>query len=126
MDVPMKTSTTPRPASTLDIQELCKILLKSEKFLNWRPKPSKWDEPDDGRPLKAEELNSAISVDDKHFTPAELAEGWGVSIDLIRRMFRDEPGVLKIGDKNPKHKRQYLTLRIPGEVAERVHKRLAT
>jgi hypothetical protein len=26
--------------------------------------------------------------------------------------FRDEPGVLKMGEKSPKHKRQYLALRI--------------
>jgi hypothetical protein len=33
--------------------------------------------------------------------------------------------VLVIGDRNPRHKRRYLTLRIPQTVLQRVHNRLA-
>jgi hypothetical protein len=62
---------------------------------------------------------------EKHFAPDELAELWGVSTETIRSIFRNEPDVLKIGDTGTRHKRAYLTLRIPASVAERVHKRLS-
>ena len=35
---------------------------------------------------------------ERHFNPAELAQIWGLSTTKIRRMFQDEPGVLRIGD----------------------------
>jgi hypothetical protein len=62
---------------------------------------------------------------ERHYTPAQLAEAWAVSVDKIRDLFRNEEGVLKIGERNPKHKQQYWTLRIPEQVAMRVHKRLS-
>jgi hypothetical protein len=34
--------------------------------------------------------------------------------------------VLVIGDRTPRHKRRYLTLRIPQSVLERVHRRLSS
>jgi hypothetical protein len=68
---------------------------------------------------------SHASKDERHYTPQELADMWKVSVDVIRRAFRDEPGVLKIGEKSPKHKQQYLTLRIPESVVDRVHTRLS-
>lgn len=61
----------------------------------------------------------------KHFTPMELAEAWGVSPDTIRKLFRDEPGVLKLGRAGSRFRRSYFSLRIPQEVAERVHRRLS-
>jgi len=95
-------------------------LRSSEKFRAWRPvRPE--PEPD---PEPQYEHRSYLTKE-VHFAPDELAELWGVSVDSIRRIFRDEPGVLKIGEKSPKHKRQYLTLRIPESVAERVHQRLS-
>jgi hypothetical protein len=89
-------------------------LLKSEKFIQWGT-PSE----------KIRPANPAVSVGEKHFTPQELAEAWGVSAETIRVIFREEPGVLKIGKTGGRYKRGYVTLRIPNEVAERVHKRLA-
>lgn len=59
-----------------------------------------------------------------YYTTAELAHDWNLSADTVRRLFEAEAGVMKIGDKNPKHKRRYVTLRIPRAVAERVHRRL--
>jgi hypothetical protein len=96
-------------------------LKSSKKFREWNPSYST------PSPRTPGIERSAImkEVVEKHFTPDELAELWGVSVDSIRRLFRDESGVLKMGDKNPKHKRQYLTLRIPESVAERVHTRLS-
>jgi hypothetical protein len=65
------------------------------------------------------------SVLAKHFTPAQLAEAWGLSPDTIRKLFRDEPGVLKLGRASSRFKQGYVTLRIPQDVAERVHRRLS-
>jgi hypothetical protein len=96
------------------LQEACALLAKSQKFIVW------------GTPLeKIRPQNPALSVGEKHFTPQELAEAWGVSAETIRQIFRDEQGVLKIGKSGTRVKRGYFTLRIPKEIAERVHRRLA-
>jgi hypothetical protein len=54
------------------------------------------------------------------FTPAEIAKALKLSTNTVRRLFQDEPGVIKIGEANPREKRGYQTLRIPRQVAERV------
>ena len=66
------------------------------------------------------ELISPIT--EKHFSPEQLGETWGLSSDTIRRMFEREPGVLVI-ENSRKQSRRYRTLRIPASVAERVHRR---
>lgn len=59
---------------------------------------------------------------EQHFEPNELASIWRLDATTIRRMFQDEPGVLKIGNSNRRDgKRVYITLRIPKSVAERVY-----
>jgi hypothetical protein len=63
---------------------------------------------------------------EKHYAPDELAELWGLSMETVRAIFRDEPGVLKIGKTGSKYRRGYVTLRIPEEVAERVHRKLSS
>ena len=63
--------------------------------------------------------------DERHFKPDELAELWGVSGDLIRRLFRDMPGVLVIDRPEKMHKRGYCSMRIPESVAKRVYERLS-
>ena len=62
---------------------------------------------------------------EKHYSPAELAALWGLSLNAVRRLFENEPGVLVLGRSGSgRPKRQYRTLRIPAPVAERVHRRL--
>ncbi|MCX6620334.1 MAG: hypothetical protein NTY38_04525 [Acidobacteria bacterium] len=39
------------------------------------------------------------------YTPRELADLWQLSEQSIRRLFQDRPGVLKIGDSDPRGKR---------------------
>ena len=96
-------------------------LKASEKFGEWKPSYSTKSMKDHaGRIIERSAL-----VAEKHYTPQELADIWGVSVDSIRRIFRDEPGVLKMGERSQKHKQQYLTLRIPESVAERVYTRLS-
>jgi hypothetical protein len=87
------------------------LLLKSKKFIKWG---------------KVRVLHFAdVPVVERHFTPAELAKAWGVSIETIRAIFRHEPGVLKIGKPGTKTKRGYFTLRISEEIARRVYRKLA-
>lgn len=65
-------------------------------------------------------------VDDgeqENFTVAEVASLWRLSTDTIQRIFQDEPGVLPLGDRNPRGKRKRITLRIPRAVMERVKRR---
>lgn len=62
---------------------------------------------------------------ERHYAAIEVAEMWNLSADKVREIFEHEPGVLVIGDRNPRHKRRYLTLRIPQTVLLRVHNRLA-
>jgi hypothetical protein len=62
---------------------------------------------------------------ERHYAVAEIAELWNLSADKVRDIFQREPGVLIIGERNPKHKRRYVTLRIPQSVVERVYLRLS-
>ncbi len=58
---------------------------------------------------------------ERHFTVAEVAELWQLSEDTIRKIFRDVPGVLKIGAPESRFKRGYLVLRIPESILQKVH-----
>ena len=61
---------------------------------------------------------------ERHLTPKEVAEYWALDETTIRRIFYDEPGVLKIGKANRRDgKRDYISLRIPESVVQRVHNR---
>jgi hypothetical protein len=63
---------------------------------------------------------------ERHYTPQELAALWGFDQTTIRRMFLDEPGVLKEGRRGRRDgKRSYVSLRIPASIAQRVHERKA-
>jgi hypothetical protein len=61
---------------------------------------------------------------EKHYSALDLAQLWGLSEKTIRRMFVDEPGVVKWGHEERRFKRGYMTLRIPESVVQRVHRRL--
>lgn len=59
---------------------------------------------------------------ERHLDPKELAAAWKLDVTTIRRIFIDEPGVLKIGKADRRDgKRDYVTLRIPESVAVRVY-----
>jgi predicted transcriptional regulator len=63
------------------------------------------------------------ALTERHYSVKDLAEMWGLSPAAIRRLFRDEPGVLRFGKEKRGHRRDYMTLRIPASVAERVYRR---
>jgi hypothetical protein len=58
-----------------------------------------------------------------HFTCKELAAKWHMSETTVFKLFVAEPGVVKIGARNPL-KRTKISIRVPLSVAERVHKRM--
>jgi AraC-like DNA-binding protein len=68
-------------------------------------------------------MTQLIALTERHYSVKELAQMWGLSPTAIRRMFRNEPGVLRFGKENKGHQRNYVTLRIPASVAERVYQR---
>jgi hypothetical protein len=69
-----------------------------------------------------------MSTLERHFSSQELAESWGISPTKVRRLFKDEPGVVLIGEPSrrlgKKLKRSYFTMRIPESVAVRVYERM--
>jgi hypothetical protein len=103
------------PHATPNRLDPAQIVRASEKFLNW--KPSKLNLPD--------WLEQSNIMREQHYAPADLAKMWGVSVQTIRELFKDEEGVLKIGSDGTRSRRAYKTLRIPHSIAERVHTRLS-
>lgn len=76
--------------------------------------------------LKGNKSFTVKSMDialERHFTVREISEIWQVSDDTVRRVFRDEPGVLAIGSEESRFKRGYLTLLIPESVVKVVHRK---
>ena len=71
------------------------------------------------------QIETSVHIE-RHYAVAEIAELWNLSADKVRELFENEPGVLVIGERSPRHKRRYVTLRIPQKVLERVHDRLSS
>jgi hypothetical protein len=68
--------------------------------------------------------NAAVSDLERHFTVAELSKRWFFSANTIRRLFSQEPGVVRVARPQTRSKRGYTSMRIPERIAERVHRRL--
>ena len=65
-------------------------------------------------------------ISEKHYSIKELAH-WGCSPTTLRKMFRNEPGVLHLegqGLMKGTAKQSYDTVSIPESVARRVYERL--
>ena len=69
--------------------------------------------------------HGASRMYEKHYSPAELGELWGLSTDTVRRMFEGEPGVLVFENPVRSSSRRSRTLRIPASVADRVYSRFS-
>ncbi len=62
----------------------------------------------------------------RHYSPADIAQLWNLSVDSVRKLFENEPGVFVLGNRQPRRgKRSYTTMRIPEHVLDRVHRRLS-
>lgn len=70
------------------------------------------------------ETNEESVCGEKHYSVNELSALWNLSKQTIRRLFQDEPGVVRIGEHEVLRKRGYVTLRIPESVVRKVHQRL--
>jgi hypothetical protein len=46
--------------------------------------------------------NEPLPLAEKHLSPAELAEAWGLPRETIRNIFREEPGRSEIWKSRPK------------------------
>ena len=75
--------------------------------------------------LRIAEATSNAGAVERHFAVNEVGTLWKLSATTVARIFRDEPGVLKIGRAQTRRgHRSYTTLRIPESVVQRVHRRL--
>jgi len=61
---------------------------------------------------------------ERHYTVSELAKLWFFSENTIRRLFSQEPGVIRLSRQRTRAKRGYTSIRIPERIAQRVHRRL--
>ena len=61
---------------------------------------------------------------ERHYTTTDIAELWHLSVEKIRQLFQDEPGVIVFATPAKRGIRPYKTIRIPQSVLERVHQRL--
>src|ERR1035437_9559931 len=61
------------------------------------------------------------SAMEKHYSLAEVAEAWGISVRMARLIFRDVPGVSDVCNRHSLTSRAYTILRIPASVTARVH-----
>jgi hypothetical protein len=68
-------------------------------------------------------MTQPVTFAEHHYRVKDLAALWSLSPAAIRRLFHDEPGVLRYGRPKRGHKRDYASLRIPASVAERVYRR---
>jgi hypothetical protein len=64
---------------------------------------------------------------EKHYSVAEVAELWSLSDTTVTRLFRDQPGVVRLSCPTllkTRKRRSRVTLRIPESVIQRVHQSL--
>lgn len=67
--------------------------------------------------------SSKIALE-RHYTPTEIGEAWSLDEKTIRKLFADEPDVLRIDRPEGRNKRGYCSLRVPESVVLLVHRRL--
>jgi len=111
-------------------QQIIQELITSDKFIAWNRNVEQAAQTAQVYPQSRLEYKGRIytnlMVDEKHFSPTELAEAWGVSAETIRILFRNEPGVLRLPSQQAsRNKREYVSIKIPQSVAERVHKKFS-
>ena len=73
---------------------------------------------------KTLENQTASETFEKHYSIHEISQLWGLSPKTVRRIFEDEPGVVELDNRGSRHKRKYVTRRVPESVLRRVHCKL--
>jgi hypothetical protein len=69
-----------------------------------------------------------MMIEEQHYRVKDIAKMLRICLPTTRKLFRDEPGVLKITKPRSRYgpiKRGYETLLVPAHVFERVKKRLS-
>jgi hypothetical protein len=66
--------------------------------------------------------HDAGSFAEKHYRIGELAERWGLGRETVRKLVKDEPGVIQIRQGR---KKTHTTYTIPESVARRIHTRMS-
>jgi predicted transcriptional regulator len=56
---------------------------------------------------------------ERHYTIPQIAARLGRTEDFVRKLFEDEPGILKHGDEHRRGKRRYVTIMVPESVLVR-------
>lgn len=46
------------------------------------------------------QIETSVQIE-RHYAVAEIAEMWNLSVDKVRELFENEPGVLVIGERSP-------------------------
>jgi hypothetical protein len=59
---------------------------------------------------------------EKHYRIGELAERWGLGRETVRKLVKNQPGVIQI---RKGRKKAHTTYTIPESVARRIHTRLS-
>jgi hypothetical protein len=65
-----------------------------------------------------------ITMKEPHYKVEQVAEMWTMSPDTVRRIFLEEPGVIRYARPRSKYKRSYSTILIPESVLIRVYRRM--
>lgn len=71
-----------------------------------------------------EHTHTPETLDEPVFTAEEIATSKKLHPATVRRMFLDEPGVIRMGHGPVRGRGQYFTLRIPASVLRRVFGRM--
>jgi hypothetical protein len=105
--------------ATLTQRQAIALARRSLKFRTWYAATSVYFP-------KKDDTSSTGVENEKHFDPSELAATWGLGVETIRKLFVDDPRVVKIPSASgPTGHRRCCTLRIPSSAAARLHKRLS-
>ena len=69
-------------------------------------------------------LDTKTDTSETVFTADEVAAAKKLHPSTVRRMFLDEPGVIRLGSPGGRYRKQRFILRIPASVVERVFRRM--
>jgi hypothetical protein len=61
------------------------------------------------------------SYAEKHYRVSELVELWGLGRETVRKLVKDDPGVIKI---RMGRKQAHTTYSVPASAAQRIHTKL--
>lgn len=65
-------------------------------------------------------LETSKTATEHKLSYGEIARDWGLSVEIVRRLFDGEPGVVRFGHGTTRRKRRYYVARVPQSVVDRV------